>query len=253
MVAELAEHLARPGKQPTQVADDDWLVVVSQTCDIVALNLESEPLVEVLHCRPHPGKPRKGRRDLKSTRYLDYRPNRAMHHNLVLTAHATADRYVVPRDLLATFGPDSDRNLDAAAAKKVLAWYALRAGRPSWPNSFCDRVRKIRDALEEALDGLSDEIAEVRLAIAEKDQDRGPEEPYHVVVYFVVDEDVWDGDIEGRNTISAVFTKFVAELIACDGIEVNQDLSGVVPGDEFSWQATKQTDLWDFANLSHRD
>jgi len=26
-----------------------------------------------------------------------------------------------------------------------------------------------------------------------------------------------------------------------------------VPGNEFSWQETKQTDLWDFANLSHRD
>lgn len=91
------------------------------------------------------------------------------------------------------------------------------------------------------------------MAIAEKDQDLGPEESYHVVVYFVVDEDTWDGDVDGRKTVNAAFAKFVAELGACDGIEVDEELSGVVPGDEFSWQETKQTDVWDFANLSHRD
>ena len=36
-------------------------------------------------------------------------------------------------------------------------------------------------------------------------------------------------------------------------IEVNEELSEVVPRNEFSWQETRQTDLWDFANLSHRD
>ena len=253
MLPVLTQHLTRPGQQPTQVAAADWLVVVSQTCDILTQKLEAEPLVEVLLCRLHAGKPRKGRRDLESTRYLDYRPNRATHENLVLAAHATADRYVIPRDVLAAFAPDQGRSLDATAAMKVLAWYALRAGRPSWPNNFCDRVRNVRDALEEALESLSDEIAEVRVAIAEKDQDLAPEESYHVVIYFVVDEDIWDGDVEGRKAINAAFSRFVTELSACDGIEVDEVLSGVVPGDEFSWQETKQTDLWDFANLSHRD
>ena len=70
---------------------------------------------------------------------------------------------------------------------------------------------------------------------------------------FVVDEEVWNSDVEGRKAINAAFAKFVAELNACDGIEVDEDLSEVVPGNEFSWQETKQTDLWDFANLSHRD
>jgi hypothetical protein len=221
MLAECVEHLTRPGEEPRQVAEADWLVVVSQTCDIVAQKLEVEPLVEVLHCRRHAGKPRKGLRDLQSTRHLDYRPNRETHQTVVLTAHATADRYVVPRRLLAEFNPDPGRYLDAAAARKVLAWYALRAGRPSWPGRFCDRVRSARDYLEEVLDSLSDDIAEVRVAIAEKDQDLEPNEPYHVVVYFVVDQNVWDSDVEGRKSINAAFTQFVSELRACDGIEVS--------------------------------
>jgi hypothetical protein len=41
----------------------------------------------------------------------------------------------------------------------VLAWYALRASRPSWPNAFVDRISGANDALEEALEPLVDEIA----------------------------------------------------------------------------------------------
>lgn len=253
MLPALGPHLTRPDQQPTQVAEADWLVVVSQTCDVLASRLEQEPLVEVLHCRPHAGKARKGRRNLESTRHLDFRPNRTTHAELVLAAHAITDRYVIPRDLLAVHDPDAGRALDAVASQKVLAWYALRAGRPSWPNNFCDRLRTVRDALEDALDALSDEIAEVRVGIEEKDEDLEPGQPYHVAVFFVVDEDVWNGDVAGRQAINGVFANFVAELNACDGVEVNLELSEVVPGNEFSWQETKQTDLWDFANLSHRD
>jgi hypothetical protein len=57
LLPELVNHLTRPGQPPTEVGEGDWLVVVSQTCDIVAPRLDAEPLVEVLHCRPHVGKP----------------------------------------------------------------------------------------------------------------------------------------------------------------------------------------------------
>lgn len=253
MLDAITEHLTRPGQPPTPIDEADWLVVISQTCDIVAPRLDAEPLIEVLHCRPLPGKPRKGRRDLESTRYLDFRPNRATHPKLVLAAHALADRFVIPRDLLPGFAPEPDRRLDAIAAQRILAWYALRAARPSWPGTFCDRVRSVRSALEDALDQLADDIAEVRVAIVERDQELPADESYNVAVYFVVDEQTWESDPEGRKLIHEAFGKFVFELAACAGILVNEELSEVVPGNEFSWQEVKQTDLWDFANLSHRD
>ncbi len=253
MLPALAPYLTRPEQQLTQVSAGDWLVIVSQTCDVVAHKLDAEPFVEVLHCRPYAGKPRRQFRDLQSTRHLDFRPHRADHPNLVLTAHAIADRYLIPRDLLAVHDPDANRSLDVGASKKILAWYALRAGRPSWPNNFCDRLKTAQVALEEALDDLSDEIAEVRVSILEKDLDLPPGQVYHVVAFFVVDEEVWKADVAGRKTINQAFAKFVTELDACDGIVVNKELSEVVSGSKFSWQDTKQTDLWDFANLSHRD
>ena len=68
-VQAIAGHLAWPGRATVQVTDSDWLVVVSQTCDVLAAKLEAEPLVEVLHCRPIP-KLRKGTKELRSTRSL---------------------------------------------------------------------------------------------------------------------------------------------------------------------------------------
>lgn len=253
VLPQLAPHLTRPGQAAATVGADDWLVVISQTCDILATRLDAEPYVEVLLCRTVAGKPRKGRRDLQSTRYLDFRPNRATHADLVLGAHAIADRYIIPRELLAAHNPDPARRLSDVASRRVLAWYALRAARPSWPDAFVDRISGAKDALEEALEPLVDEIAEVRVAIAESNVELEPGQSYHVAVYFVVDETTWNTDAEGRAAIHAAFGRFVGELAACEGIEVNEELSQVISGGEFRWQAAQATDEWNFANLSHRE
>ena len=253
MVPTIAGHLARPGGAPAQVAEADWLVIVSQTCDVVAQKLEAEPFVEVLHCRPIK-KPRSQYRDFRSTRILDFRPNRETHDAVSLTAHAIADRYVVPRELFKHHAPDDERKLSNVAAQRVLAWYALRSGRPSWPDAFVKRIDKeAEEALEQALEPLKEDIAEVRVGIAEQNQELGDDQAYHVAVYFIVDQEIWDGDVEGRAAINTAFATFASKLNGCDGIEVNQDLSEVVPGGVFTWQETRATDEWNFANLSHRE
>lgn len=252
MVPAIVGHLARPGGNPTQIAENDWLVIVSQTCDVLATKLEAEPLVEILHCRPIP-KLRKGMKELRSTRTLDFKPNRDTHPELCLSAHAIVDRYEVPREFLRDHAPDAARRLSTIATARVLAWYALRYGRPIWPDNFVGRISGVKDALESALEPLKDDIAEVRVGIAEKDDELDEGEDYHLAVFFVVDEDVWNEDVDGRVAIHAAFAQFTAELDGCDGIEVNKDLSGVVSGGVFTWQETRSTENWNFANLSHRE
>jgi hypothetical protein len=252
-VRALAQYLVRPGAdQPTAMEPNDWLVVVSQTCDVQTTKLDAEPFVEVLHCRPR-DKMRTQHKELRSTRILDFKPNRQTHEAVVLSAHAVADRYHVPREVLKDRAPDDARRLSEVSTSRVLAWYALRYGRPIWPDEFVARIAKTKAALEVALEPLKDDIAEVRVGIAEKDQELVEGEAYHVAVYFVVNEARWEADVDGRSAIQAAFAKFVSELARCDGIEVNEDLSGVVSGGEFTWQETKVTDEWNFANLSHRD
>ena len=48
LLPRLAAHLTRPGQPLFQVEDDHWLVVISQTCDVVQPKLENEPFVELL-------------------------------------------------------------------------------------------------------------------------------------------------------------------------------------------------------------
>lgn len=251
-VVEIAAHLTRPGAQPTEVQPDDWMVIVSQTCDIVAAKLSSEPFVEVLHCRPIK-KLRDDFKGLRSTRRLDFKPNTATHEDLALSAHAVEDRYSVPREIFRVHKPDAKRQLSDKSAKRVLDWYALRSARPAWPNNFGRRVKGADDLMLEALASLKDDIAEVRIAIAEGDAELDDETSYHVAVFFVVDQLDWDTDAGARTAVFGAFAKFKAALKDCHGIEVNDDLSRVASGEEFSWQETRTSDLWNFANLSNLD
>jgi hypothetical protein len=93
-----------------EIAPDDWLIVLSQTCDVVARKLVQEPLVEVLWCHVV-GKRRRQFLNRRSTRELDFRPDSRQLPNLYLSAHATRDRYVIPRQVFADFSPRSDRRL----------------------------------------------------------------------------------------------------------------------------------------------
>ena len=247
---KLVEHLLHPGRAPAQVKDEDWLVVVSQTCDVVAKTLEQEPFVELLHCRPIP-KLRRQNKELRSTRVLDFKPNRESHESVAVSAHATADRYLVPRELLRNSKPDQTRQLSDSSCIRILVWYSLRYGRPAWPNAFVARIGPAKIAFEETLEPLADDIAEVRVSIAERDVELTEGVDYHITVFFVVDENVWEDDPDRRKTIYAAFDKFVSALEKCDGVKVNNDLSGVFSGAEFTWQATKSSDEWNFANLSN--
>ena len=98
--ADLENRLLHPGQDGCPIGPDDWIVVVSQACDVVARTADQEPFVEVLHCHPRQGIRSQFAR-LRSTRRIDFYPNRDSHQDLVLTAHATADRYYLPRELLA--------------------------------------------------------------------------------------------------------------------------------------------------------
>jgi hypothetical protein len=251
-VPALAQYLVRAGTQRTVVEANDWLVVVSQTCDVLAAKLDAEPFVELLHCKPI-AKLRAQYKEIRSTRVLDFKPNRATHEALVLSAHAVADRYLLPREFFKDYGPDGQRQLSEVSTQRVLAWYALRAGRPTWPDEFVARIGRAKAALERALEPLKDDIAEVRVGIAEKDQELRNDQAYRIAVYFVVDESIWEADVAGRQAIHAAFAQFVSEIAACEGIEVNEELSDVVSGGVFTWQETKATDEWNFANLSHRE
>lgn len=248
MVQSLSAYLVHPGGAQAQVDAQDWLVIVSQTCDVVAKTLEQEPFVEVLHCKPIDSL--RGEYQGRSTRRLDFRPDRTGLPDVRLTAHAVADRYLVPRDMLRNVGPDYIRKLDGRSTARVLVWYSLRYGRPAWPTAFVERItKKAKKSLENALKPIAADLAEVRVTIAEKDKELTPSDSYHVAVFFVVDEAMWEADLANRTVVQNGFNQFVSALRSCAGIEVDE-ASEVYSGAQFSWQMTQASDEWNFANLS---
>ena len=212
---ELRAHTARPDGTFADVKPQDWLVIISQTCDVVANTLVQEPYVEMLHCRPI-DKMRGQFRGLRSTRRLDFRPNVETHTDLALSAHAVSDRHIVPRAFLRNHSPDRDRVLSVSATNRLRDWFALRISRPAWPDSFVDRIKDVAASLEKALTPLSDDIAEVRVAIAAADEELPIEIPYRVSVYFVVDQLVWEDDIEGRTAIYVQYLRFGTQQLFWD-------------------------------------
>lgn len=254
-VPVLLPHLTRYGQEAPTFEHHDWLVVLSQTCDVVQHDLEKEPLVEILHCRPVE-ELRPDFQGRKSTRRLDFRANKETHANVCLTAHATADRYVVTRDLLLSFSPDENRRLSEKAVINLHEWYALRYSRPAWPDAFVDRInaaKNVRKKLSTALKQVPTDDVEVRVAIKPYDQELAKGQSYNIALYFIVDRDQWNGSDEIRAATYKAHGEFVAALGACEGITVDDEFGGVKSGDEFSWQLTRTTDEWNFANLSEPD
>jgi len=97
------------------------------------------------------------------------------------------------------------------------------------------------------------EDIEVRIAIQEGDRELPDDQVYNVAIYFVVDQLVWDGNPDVREVVSKAFGTFASLLSECTNVAVDQELSGVRSGDDFSWQMTRRTDEWNFANLSQQD
>jgi hypothetical protein len=128
----------------------------------------------------------------------------------------------------------------------------LRYGRPTWPDAFVGRIRKAVPLLKGVLEPLKNDIAEVRVAIAEQDKELAANQSYNLLLYFVVDGETWDEDPVGRQAVVQAFVAFRAALQACDGVEVSEE-SDVYSGHDLTWQQTRSTDEWNFANLSQAD
>lgn len=242
-------YLRHAGEEPPRALDPhDWWIVASQSCDLLHHNDENEPFVELLRGCPVQGKPRTQFVDLRSTRRIDFRPNRQKFPDLVLTAHATIDRYVVPRSALVGSSPDPDRVLSEIATERIQAWLALRASRPAWPNALVERLKAVQQRLVTALENVRDDVAEVRVAINPKTE-LTDDRPYKVVVWFVVPHDKYES-ADVRATVQAAYATFTGALARCVGVSLDVDISGVVSGDDFSWGEFRGSELWNFSYLT---
>jgi hypothetical protein len=240
----VAPLLQRAGHSPYPLRDDDWLIVVSQTCDIVALRLAAEPYVEILIAEQ-----RKAidstKANLRSTRFLSFR---AQPGGTVLEAHAT-HRFWLPREQFDDWVPDKARTVDPVAVTRLCEWLGLRYTRPAWPEQLVHRLNPKKDRIEQILRTVASQVAEIRVTITDVDRELPPDIPYRLTIYAVVDAATYDGSQPTREACAAALFDFIDALRGCQGIEIDEN-SDLVSGAEFTWEMTRLTHLWNFANLT---
>src|SRR6185437_7722880 len=138
-----------------------------------------------------------------------------------------------------------DRSLSTRAVQGLQSWYALRYTRPAWPDEFVNLLRPFKEELEAALERLSDDESELRVAIS------GNPDLYRLAVFLIIDE-ARATEPGYRQVALQTFGDFISILRKCGRIEID-DLSKVVVGNEFSWQAMQITEVWNFAALTPID
>lgn len=239
----IAPFLQRSGQPPRRLTERDQLIVVSQTCDIVACELSVEPFIEVLVAQECNAVKRQIA-NLRSTRQLSFQ---AKPDGPILETHAT-DRFWIPREQFDGYAPDAKRSLTDKAASRLSAWLGLRYTRPAWPAALISRLPK-RAQMEKVLRDVARAVTEIRVAIDHIDEELPEDRPYELTVYAVMDADIYDNDPNKREQCTRAFFRLLDLLRRCPGIRVNEE-SEVCSGRDFSWQMTQMTDLWNLANLT---
>lgn len=243
LTERIARHLQRSGQPPRAVGKNEWLIVVSQACDVVARKLSQEPYVEVLVAveRRRIDSPKAF---LRSTRFLSFH---AQPGGTVLEAHAT-DRFWIPRELLDGFSPDAKRSLSNRATQRVCHWLSLRYTRVAWPDALVKRLPSLQE-MEVVFQNVANSLAELRVAITQIDEELSPGQPYRLTVFAVMDADEFETNPESRAACTKAFHELLDRLRRCKDIEVSED-SDFLSGDKFSWQLLQMTHEWNLANLT---
>jgi hypothetical protein len=161
---------------------DDRVVVLTQTCDLMHVSSEKEPVAELLLLRPvH--KKRESFRRARHPRILQLNDDQTptFEWEGVITHRAW-----MPKEALLKISPCgavADADLDS-----LVTWIANRYVRAALPDQFWERLRhgKNRKAYEDALDACADDVSDVLVGLMEENQELDPGQPYHVELIVAV-------------------------------------------------------------------
>lgn len=211
----LAQRICDEGYLPDGTDFDpatDYLIVISQDCDLVSLSAKNEPWCEVLIAKA-PAKPDGNFFHGKNPRRIQFELNNA--GMLECSIH---DRFRFPREELIACGPAdnviaTDRVLDL-----LRQWIVKRYVRAAFPGTFNNRYAGIRKHIETA---LGDEggmyLVEIFLLINTFDELPADETYNIVLIGSMMDEDF---DDSGKSAKAKEALAAVAQLFEeCEGIK----------------------------------
>lgn len=186
------ESASRHHPHPIEIRPDDWLIVVSHTCDVRNRGKPvNEPTVEVLVARVYGGKPDSREIHGKNSRRFHFDGEHAGSTiRLVASIH---DRLPIDRLLLAQHPPDASRivghpGLDKSdrTIETLATWVAKRYQRQAFPDEFDNAVQQAgaKEPIDKFLSSNAKDLLGVFIALADRKNDTTPR--FHAEFRLVV-------------------------------------------------------------------
>lgn len=239
----LAKELTENGIFQGLYTEEDLWIVISHDCDLNNLKFENEPLIELLQAK-YLGNG-KGDGNLafgKNPRRYQFKIKERLYEIFI---HS---RKSIGREKLLSSCPDVGRKIEPDEVKKICLWVAKRYVRAAFPDSFNERLRPINKGLRTLLGEEGSRLTGIYITVDENELP--PEQTYEIDIWATMKvQDYNDPQIlmEGQSC----FDQFIAQLGACDGIEINDDR--LVPESRISLDELRLLKRWDYDELSLKE
>jgi hypothetical protein len=210
----LVHTLKKQERLPSNITDQDLLIIVSHDCDLNNPRFEAEPNVELLLARNFPSAKQDGALFFgKNPRKFQFLSN----SNQLLYEISAHDRLIVPRSSLLEHMPYEERHLDQEGTKQICLWLSKRYFRSAFPNSFNDRIKPADSIIRKELKKHGQHITAIYIVVS--DDELIHKQSYEIIMRVTMKCENYENPILRKNVQGAV-DKISSEIDSCEGIEV---------------------------------
>ncbi len=240
---EITQHLSG-----VLLADDDAVIVISQSCDLVHGDFTQEPFAEILIAHRLPKPPDGALMYLRNPRRLHFYLQ--VHEQKQAYAAWIWDRYRLPRDVLAQWPPDAERGLwDQDEQDVLISWLVARYERTALPDELQRRFGRIKDKLKKPMKQLKD-VSGVFLECS--DAELNADTDYRLRIKLVMPKAAYE-QADRRLAVEQTRTQLDAVLQKCPGVALEEEPE-LVSELEFTLHDARTLRRWnDFDYVSYQD
>lgn len=237
--SDVAALLQPPAHPVLSISDEDWLMLMTQTCDLLQGDLEKEPRVELLRLTPTRPSVSASLGWTQHPRFIQIERSTAS-GRLYACIH---DRVWVPRERFDLLTPDATREVAPEDIRMLVKWVASRYLRPAYPDAFNDRLKPIQKELTRFWKANKGRLRAAYCVFAREDE-LPEEESYEVAFVLVHPRTVAIAEAQ------SLADQFEAIFSSCDGIEVE---AKAMADTDFSLFHLDRYTRWELDHLSFSD
>jgi len=231
-----------------EIGENDRLLIVSQTCDLIHESFDREPYFEVLCLHPLDKEPEGGYRGGKNSRRIEF--------SLELVQGNASDWYALPyerhlvdRNLLIEKATPCTSIEDGQTLEMILRWLSRRYTRTAFPEAFVNSMNTRKREIGKKLSRLNASVSNVYIRLLPFEElDDGSE--YSIELMLVMDAVIFDDKTHYQNC-DAIRKQLENQLTKCDGIVV--DNVSIESTASLTIEDLKGYLEWDYSYLSFRD